>query len=44
MFYILFTRFSLLFMPRSLVDHLPLRSLYTKIPFRPAAYKPISMN
>ena len=44
MFYILSTRFSLLFMPRSRAYHLPWRSLYTKITFRPAECKPISMN
>ena len=43
-FYILATRFFLSFMPRRLAHHLPWRSLYTKITFRPAECKPISMN
>ena len=43
-FYISITRRSLPFMTRSLAHHLPWRSLYTKITFRPAACKPISMN
>ena len=43
-FYISITRRSQPFMPRSLAHHLPWRSLYTKITFRPAEYKPISMN
>ena len=44
LFYILSIRLFLPFMPRSLAHHLPCRSLYTKITFRPAECKPISMN
>ena len=43
-FYISITRRSQPFMPRRLAHHLPWRSLYTKITFRPAECKPISMN
>ena len=43
-FYISTNRRSQPFMPRSLAYHLPWRSLYTKIAFRPAECKPISMN
>ena len=43
-FYISATRRSQPFMPRSLAYHLPWRSLYTKITFRSAECKPISMN
>ena len=43
-FYISATRLFLPFMPRSHAHHLPWRSLYTKITFRPAECKPISMN
>ena len=43
-FYVSATRLFLPFMPRSLAQHLPWRSLYTKITFRPAECKPISMN
>ena len=43
-FYVSATRLFLPFMPRSLAHHLPWRSLYTKITFRPAECKPISMN
>ena len=43
-FYISITRRSLPFMTRSLAHHLPWRSHYTKITFRPAECKPISMN
>ena len=44
LFYVSATRLFLPFMPRSLAHHLPWRSLYTKITFRPAECKPISMN
>ena len=43
-FYILITRRSLPFMTRSLAHHLPWCSHNTKITFRPAECKPISMN
>ena len=43
-FYISITRRSLPFITRSLAHHLPLCSHYTKITFRPAECKPISMN
>ncbi len=43
-FYISITRRSLPFMTRSLAHHLPWCSHYTKITFRPAECKPISMN
>ena len=43
-FYISTTCLFQLFMPRRRVHHLPWRSLYTKITFRSAECKPISMN
>ena len=43
-FYISITRRSLPFMTRSLAHHLRWCSHYTKITFRPAECKPISMN
>ena len=43
-FYISISRRSLPFMTRSLAHHLPWCSHYTKITFRPAECKPISMN
>ena len=43
-FYISTTCFFQLFMPRRRAHHLPWRSLYTKITFRSAECKPISMN
>ena len=44
MFYISTTCLFQLFMPRRRAHHLPWRSLYTKITFRSAECKPISMN
>ena len=43
-FYISTTCLFQLFMPRRRAHHLPWRSLYTKITFRSAECKPISMN
>ena len=43
-FYISATCLFQLFMPRRRAHHLPWRSLYTKITFRSAECKPISMN
>ena len=43
-FYISTTCLFQLFMPRRRSHHLPWRSLYTKITFRSAECKPISMN